>query len=319
MSKNNVKKAIESIASGDVRGLRKNIQEALVSKVRKALDTKEKRIAKNLIENVAKTSLTESSSDDKAILSTLKKALKSKDEFALYDDEYLARVPSKTKGEYYHISAVLVSDKIKSVWKIYDQSIGHQGPSTQTIAKTVTSGVFDTGNSSEKIKALEKVLQGVARDVAAGKYGSQKSQGGFSESVSRTALHEGDVTKGSKTSISFPSKAECVVLGSDKGFDEVTKKKVTSGLRKGSKFNAKSTDDILSALKCDKHQIQTDQLKKIKAGVKTLYVFVDPFHAYENGDRVVQVFADKNTAQEWYDESGSYDAAPDVPDYSDYH
>jgi hypothetical protein len=179
MSKKNVKKAIESVASGDVRGLKKNIQDALVSKVRKALDIKEKKIAKGLIEDATKTS-----------------------------------------------------------------------------------------------------------------------------------IHEADVTRGSKTSISFPSKAECVVLGSDKGFDEVTKKKVTSGVRKGSKFSAKSTDDILSTLKCDKHQIQTDQLKKIKAGVKTLYVFVCPFHAYENGDRVVQVFADKNTAQEWYDGAVDYDSSP---------
>ena len=184
MSKKNVKKAIESIASGDVRGLRKNIQEALVTKAKKALDEKEKKLAKGLI-----------------------------------------------------------------------------------------------------------------------------------ESATQKTLNEADVIRGSKTTISFPSKAECVVLGSDKGFDEVTKKKVTSGLRKGSKFTAKSTDDILSSLKCDKHQIQTDQLKKIKAGVKTLYVFVDPFHAYENGDRVVQVFADKNTAQEWYEGAVNYDSAP--PDWSD--
>ena len=59
MAKNTVKKAIESIASGDVRGLRKNIQEALVSKVRKALDIKEKKIAKGLIEAATKTPLTE--------------------------------------------------------------------------------------------------------------------------------------------------------------------------------------------------------------------------------------------------------------------
>ena len=61
MAKNTVKKAIESVASGDVRGLKKNIQEALVSKVRKALDIKEKKIAKGLIEAATNTSLREDS------------------------------------------------------------------------------------------------------------------------------------------------------------------------------------------------------------------------------------------------------------------
>ena len=46
-----VKKAIEAIDSGDARGLRKHINEALVNKVRKALNKKEKQIARNLIES----------------------------------------------------------------------------------------------------------------------------------------------------------------------------------------------------------------------------------------------------------------------------
>ena len=45
-----VKKAIEAIDSGDARGLRKHINEALVNKVRKALNKKEKQIARSLIE-----------------------------------------------------------------------------------------------------------------------------------------------------------------------------------------------------------------------------------------------------------------------------
>jgi hypothetical protein len=57
--KTSIKKAIESISSGDARGLRKHINEALVSKVRKALDTKEKEIARNLIESSTKTPLKE--------------------------------------------------------------------------------------------------------------------------------------------------------------------------------------------------------------------------------------------------------------------
>lgn len=50
--KNNVKKAIESIVSGNARGLRKHVNEALVEKVKKALDKKEKELAKNLIETI---------------------------------------------------------------------------------------------------------------------------------------------------------------------------------------------------------------------------------------------------------------------------
>lgn len=55
---NEVKKAIRSINAGDVRGLKKNIQEALVAKVRKALTNKEKQIAKSLIEAAAKSAPT---------------------------------------------------------------------------------------------------------------------------------------------------------------------------------------------------------------------------------------------------------------------
>ena len=52
--KKSVKKAIEAIDSGDARGLRKHINEALVEKVKKALEQKEKELAKNLIEKSGK-------------------------------------------------------------------------------------------------------------------------------------------------------------------------------------------------------------------------------------------------------------------------
>lgn len=53
MSKNkNVAKAIEAIRNNDAVTLRKSIKEALVDKVRKALDKKEKEVAKNLIESI---------------------------------------------------------------------------------------------------------------------------------------------------------------------------------------------------------------------------------------------------------------------------
>lgn len=178
--KQSVRKAINAISSGDARGLRNHINEALVEKVRKALDKKEKQIAKKLIE------------------------------------------------------------------------------------------------------------------------------------ASTSSLQEAIVEKGSKTSISFP-KATCVVIGDgDEGFDDFTKKKVTSGVRPGTKFSASSTGDVLAKLKCDKHMIQTDQLKKIKDGAKTLYVFVDPFHAQNNEDRVVQIFADERTAKEWYEESVNVGSEPHI-------
>jgi hypothetical protein len=52
--KTSIKKAIESISSGDARGLRKHINEALVEKVKKALDNREKQLAKNLIQDLEK-------------------------------------------------------------------------------------------------------------------------------------------------------------------------------------------------------------------------------------------------------------------------
>lgn len=52
MAKNkNVTKAIEAIQNNDAVSLRKSIKEALVDKVRKALDKKEKEIAKSFLKN----------------------------------------------------------------------------------------------------------------------------------------------------------------------------------------------------------------------------------------------------------------------------
>jgi len=180
-----IKKAIEAIDSGDARGLRKHVNEALVLKVRKALDIKEKKIAKSLIESATRP---------------LNEASKKKpDEYPGYP-----------------------------------------------------------------------------------------------------------VLTGSKNNIQFPSGVECVVLGQgDEGFDEFTKKKVTSGLKGGATFRASSTNDILSKLKSEKHQIQPNEVEAIKDGAKRLYVFVDPFHAREDQERVVQVFSDKKAAEVWYEESAN--------------
>lgn len=68
--KNNVKKAIESIVSGNARGLRKHVNEALVEKVKKALDKKEKELAKNLIESATHISIKEDYKDSVKVAKT---------------------------------------------------------------------------------------------------------------------------------------------------------------------------------------------------------------------------------------------------------
>lgn len=49
-----IRKALESISSGNATALKKNIREALLSKVRRALNEKEKDVAKTLIDNATK-------------------------------------------------------------------------------------------------------------------------------------------------------------------------------------------------------------------------------------------------------------------------
>lgn len=170
-----VKKAIEAIDSGDARGLRRHINEALVTKVRKALDKKEKVIARNLIETATKTSLHEESSSDTSVLSSIKKVLKSKDQYVVDPGaEYLARIASKTKGQFYHVGLNLVTDANKSVWIVYDQSITVQGSKTQKLAKPLKSTAFDSKNPEEKTKNLEKLLQDVVKGISSGQYDSQE-------------------------------------------------------------------------------------------------------------------------------------------------
>jgi hypothetical protein len=179
MAKNkSIKKAVEAIDSGDARGLRKHINEALVDKVKKALDKKEKQLAKNLIESATKVS-----------------------------------------------------------------------------------------------------------------------------------LQEADVLKGSTTSVKFGKTVKCVVVHDTDDYSDfgITAK---SGTKKGSTFTASSTQDVMSKLKCTKHQIQTDQKKLLEGGATTAYVFVDPFHATNDEERVVQIFVDKQKAQEWYEESVNVGSEP---------
>jgi hypothetical protein len=52
--KNLVRKALESISSGNASGLKKNIKEALLLKVRKALNLKEKELATKILNQTIK-------------------------------------------------------------------------------------------------------------------------------------------------------------------------------------------------------------------------------------------------------------------------
>ena len=154
MAKNTVKKAIESIASGDVRGLRKNIQEALVSKVRKALDTKEKRIAKDLIENATKTSLKEAK--DFTVMATSDIPTKDDSKLVIRDGGTI-RVSSKQE------LAKLLKTSVKDLFvnsdheKLFD-SLAAQGkmphiyvdPYDQDINNTFSLGVAASRKEAEK-------------------------------------------------------------------------------------------------------------------------------------------------------------------------
>lgn len=49
-----IRKALTAINAGNATALKKNIKEALLSKVRKALDKKEQELAKNIIDSTTK-------------------------------------------------------------------------------------------------------------------------------------------------------------------------------------------------------------------------------------------------------------------------
>lgn len=49
-----IRKALTAINSGNASALKKNIKEALLSKVRKALDKREKQLAQNIIDSTTK-------------------------------------------------------------------------------------------------------------------------------------------------------------------------------------------------------------------------------------------------------------------------
>lgn len=265
-----VKKAIEAIDSGDARGLRKHINEALVTKVRKALDAKEKEIAKTLIESATKRSIQEA--ENLNLKSTGKNILKSE-------------VLSLAKNQ---VSAG------QDVISLFNKAFGSSSSISFDALVRKMQDMDTTEKQNKKIGAVFFYLSTEIDDLLNEKNGSLTEE-----------RNEDPVFTPSKTNIPV-SNAQCVVIHTGDDYSEFTGKKVVSGLKKGDKFTASSTNDILSKLKCDKHQIQKDELKDIKAGAKTLYVFVCPFHAEENGERVAQIFADPKEAQDWYDEARNY-------------
>lgn len=147
MAKNTVKKAIESVASGDVRGLRKHINEALVNKVRKALDIKEKKIAKGLIEAATNTSLREDSNaltDQSKVTQLIKSELKVK---SVEVDEYTS------SGK----PVVEFTAKFKTKDKDYNTLfvVCHEEPSKKSSGKNIWFIRLDTGDDASYIKSDE--------------------------------------------------------------------------------------------------------------------------------------------------------------------
>ena len=159
MAKNTVKKAIESIASGDVRGLRKNIQEALVSKVRKALDIKEKKIAKGLIEAATKTSLRE---DYKDLAKVAKNDLARVEKYA-----------SSNKKEAANAAKTLVATVKQLISKVPELSLATDvlEHDVETLSKALSSGTF----SSQEKKLVDRISKLLSQPLS------------LDESVSRTS------------------------------------------------------------------------------------------------------------------------------------
>jgi len=154
------------------------------------------------------------------------------------------------------------------------------------IRKHIKEALFDKVK-----KALNKKEKQIAKNLI--------------EGSTKTSLQEADVLKGSSTSVRFGKTVHCVVIHRDDDYSDFGVN-VKSGVKEGSTFTASNAQDVMRKLKCTKHQIQNDQKKLLEKGATTAYVFVDPFHAMENQERVVQIFVDKQKAQEWYDESQNF-------------
>lgn len=166
---------------------------------------------------------------------------------------------------------------------------------------------INSGNATSLKKNIKEALVSKVRKALDKK--EKQIAKALVESATMTSLQEGDVLQGSKTAVKFGKTVKCTVIHDYDDFSDfgVSAK---SNTKKGSTFTAGSAQDVLSKLKCTKHQIQPDQKKLLEKGATEAYVFVDPFHAMENQERVVQIFVDKQKAQEWYDESSNYGGAP---------
>ena len=119
------------------------------------------------------------SQTDRLVVASVKRLLKTTDVHVIYNNtEYLARVPSSTKGEFYHIGISLEPSQKrlgKQNWVAYDQTISDQDPNSgQKLAAPDFSLPFDQGDIQVSLRKLQELLAHVARNVAAGSYASQE-------------------------------------------------------------------------------------------------------------------------------------------------
>lgn len=118
------------------------------------------------------------SQTDRLVVAAIRRILRTTDVTVIYNNtEYLARIPSKDQGNFYHLGVILEpSNKRlgKLNWVVYDQTISDQDPNSgQKLAAPVQSLPFDQGDIALSVRKLQEVLQLAAKGVASGSYASQ--------------------------------------------------------------------------------------------------------------------------------------------------
>ena len=149
-----VEKALNAISKGNAVLMKKNIKEALLSKVRRAVDKKEKEIAKSLIEAATKTTIKEAK--DFTVMATSDIPTKDDSKLVIRDGGTI-RVSSKQE------LAKLLKTSVKDLFvdsdheKLFD-SLAAQGkmphiyvdPYDQDINNTFSLGVAASRKEAEK-------------------------------------------------------------------------------------------------------------------------------------------------------------------------
>ena len=172
-----IRKALESISNGNATALKKNIKEALLYKVRRALNAREKELAKTIVSSTISEAFVPTQTD-KQVITLTKRILKTSDVTVVYNNtEYLARIPS-SNGKLQHLGIILEpSDSRlgKMNWVVYDQSISDQDPSSkQKLAAKIASVPFDQGDIATSIRKLQELLARAAKTVVSGGYAAQE-------------------------------------------------------------------------------------------------------------------------------------------------